>query len=134
MTPAALGWEQIEERNILAPGNIARLDQALTASAPPNIVFGFHYYYAGGCGHTNIPSSAEKEILHELEASRPGDHFTLYSLAAIAPSADIVLAVDHGAPDPGRTHSTQRPLLRWRLPCVAAAVLVVPFRRNRAVP
>lgn len=45
-----VGWKRIEERNILAPENTAKLRKALGPSNPDSIIFGFHYYYAGSRG------------------------------------------------------------------------------------
>ena len=52
------------------------------------MVFGWHYYYAGGCSRTEIVTRSADDVLAEIEASKPGDHFTLYDLAHIAHLAD----------------------------------------------
>jgi len=92
-------WAKLEARNILSAANLALLQSAFGSLFRDNVVFGFHYYYAGGCSHTDLASRSAVEILREIEASRPGDHFTLYSLAHIAEFADAVLPVDPASPE-----------------------------------
>lgn len=90
-------WQVVDGRNILSAANLARLRNAFGPSSFDNLVFGFHYYYAGGCGHTNLAARSAEEILRGIEASRPGDHFTLYSLAETAASAEAAILVDASA-------------------------------------
>ena len=92
-----IGWRRIAQRNALASTNVAALRAALAGSGPLALVFGWHYYYAGGCSRTEIITRSADDLLTEIAASKPGDHFTLYSLAATAHLADHRMVLTAGA-------------------------------------
>ncbi|MCP4003031.1 MAG: hypothetical protein GY725_02430 [bacterium] len=91
-------WKRVEDRNILALESVTRLHNVLDPTEPRNMIFGFHYYYRGGQGCTNVASRSPDEVLQEVEASMSGDHFTLYSLAEVAHLAEMKVPVRRSDP------------------------------------
>jgi hypothetical protein len=60
-----------------------------------NIVVGFHYFYYGGRGPDLLTFSLLEPYLERVNAARPGDAFTFYSLEPIIHDALLVI----GRPD-----------------------------------
>ena len=74
-------WENIRSRDALSAENLDLVRSAF--SLPDRVVFGWHYYYGGGGSGTLFCFSDFDRYYRELDASRPGDHFTVYSRNAI---------------------------------------------------
>lgn len=83
---------------MLGRANRDSLSRALGHGSPRNIVFGFHYYYCGGRSYSSVASRSIDEVLDEIEASRPGDHFTLFSLAVLADLAEMRATIRRDEP------------------------------------
>ncbi len=74
-------WTREQGRNILSPENVRRVREAF--EEPHNVVFGYHYYYRGGCSPSEFVFADFDTYLAVVEASKPGDYFTGYSLASV---------------------------------------------------
>ena len=78
---SAAGWENVLSRNLLLT---EALDLVLCEiSKPDSVIFGWHYYFGGGRSASLFCFTDFDSYHQELEASRPGDHFTVYSRNAI---------------------------------------------------
>jgi hypothetical protein len=86
--PVSPVWECLSERNLLEPHNVARVASTLQS---PNIIVGFHYFYYGGRGPDLLAYSALEPYLERVNAARPGDAFTFYSLQPIIHNALLVI-------------------------------------------
>ena len=92
MRPVTPVWECLPERNLLETHNVARVASTFHSS---NIVVGFHYFYYGGGSPDLLAYSSLEPYLERVNAARPGDAFTFYSLQAIIDDALLVI----GRPD-----------------------------------
>ena len=77
-------WESTPSRNLLLPENLELVRQALRNDG---VVFGWHYYYAGGRSGEMFCFSNYDSYYQALLDSRPGDHFTVYSRTKLASKA-----------------------------------------------
>jgi hypothetical protein len=71
-----MSWEDLRFRNLLLPEN---LDSVRREFANDGVIFGWHYYYAGGRSGDMFCFSDYESYYRELSQSRPGDHFIVYS-------------------------------------------------------
>ena len=74
------GWATNDDLNILFPANQAKIQSAF--DQPSVVVFGWHYWYAGGMTRNYVILTSRADFDKEVLRSRPGDHFTLYDLAS----------------------------------------------------
>jgi len=72
-------------RDLLLAENLDLVRREL--SRPDAVVFGWHYYYAGGHSATPFCFTDFDSYYQEVWKSRPGDHFTVYSRSAILDQA-----------------------------------------------
>ncbi len=79
-------WDSTPYRNLLLPENLERVRQEFAHSG---VIFGWHYYYAGGGSGTMFTFTDYESYHQELVRSRPGDHFTVYSLNTLADRAIV---------------------------------------------
>jgi hypothetical protein len=77
-------WDRTPARNLLGEENLASVRREFL---PGNVVFGWHYYYAGGCSGDMFCFGDFESYHRALERSRPGDHFTVYSADRLTPLA-----------------------------------------------
>jgi len=77
-------WDSTPHRNLLLPENLERVRRELGSEG---VIFGWHYYYAGGGSGSMFTFSDYESYYRELIKSRPGDHFTVYSADRIADRA-----------------------------------------------
>jgi hypothetical protein len=73
------GWVRNDELNVLSPVNQAKIKSAF--GQPSVVVFGWHYWYAGGMTRDYVILVRREDFDNEVLRSRPGDHFTMYDLA-----------------------------------------------------
>src|SRR5579871_685350 len=78
------GWEDVPARNLLLPSNLALVREALQNR---DVVFGQHYYYAGGRSGDPFCFGDYESYHRAVLESRPGDHFTVYSRRLVLPKA-----------------------------------------------
>lgn len=78
-------WIRDDLTNALSKQNVASLSEAL--GTPGAVVFGWHYFYYGGATRSELLFVSADELIKHVNQSRPGDHFTLYNLDAVAPLA-----------------------------------------------
>lgn len=69
-------WDNTPHRNLLSPENLERVRRQF---GKEGVIFGWHYYYAGGGSGSMFAFSDYESYYQELIQSRPGDHFTVYS-------------------------------------------------------
>ena len=69
-------WDNTPSRNLLLAENLDLVRQEFQNHG---VVFGWHYYYAGGGSGTMFCHNDYESYYQELNKSRPGDHFTVYS-------------------------------------------------------
>jgi hypothetical protein len=77
-------WDGTPSRNLLLPENLDLVRHELLNDG---VVFGWHYYYAGGRSGDMFCFSDYESYYHRLSDSRPGDHFTVYSRNRLATKA-----------------------------------------------
>jgi hypothetical protein len=73
------GWATNDDLNILSSANQAKIRSAF--DQPGVVVFGWHYWYAGGMTRDAVILTSRGDFDREIARSRPGDHFTMYDLA-----------------------------------------------------
>lgn len=74
-------WDSTPSRNLLLPDNLDLVRHELLNGG---VVFGWHYYYAGGRSGDMFCFSDYGSYYQEISDSRPGDHFTVYSRTRLA--------------------------------------------------
>jgi len=77
-------WDSTPSRNLLLPENLELVRQALLNGG---VVFGWHYFYGGGRSGDMFCFSNYDSYHQALLDSRPGDHFTVYSLNKLVSKA-----------------------------------------------
>ncbi|MBZ5608763.1 MAG: hypothetical protein LAP38_10920 [Acidobacteriia bacterium] len=77
-------WDNSPQRNLLLPDNLERVRGEL---ANGGVIFGWHYYYAGGGSGSMFTFLDYESYYQELIQSHPGDHFTVFSVDRIAERA-----------------------------------------------
>ena len=85
-------WDSTPHRNLLLLENLERVRKELENDG---VVFGWHYYYAGGGSGTIFAFADYESYYQELIGSRPGDHFTVYSLDRLADRAIARVGAAH---------------------------------------
>jgi hypothetical protein len=85
-------WDSTPHRNLLLPENLERVRKEFENDG---VVFGWHYYYAGGGSGTMFTFADYESYYKELAGSRPGDHFTVYSLDRLADRAIARVGAAH---------------------------------------
>ena len=70
-------WTENKSQNLLSSESLDRVKKAFEDSG---IVFGWHYYYAGGCSRTEFVCSSFEKYYSNVNDSNPGDHFTVYAI------------------------------------------------------
>ncbi len=103
-------WSLDSTRDLLADANLGRVRAALT---PGNVIFGWHYFYAGGGSGKMFTFDDFESYREEVLKSRPGDHFTVYSLDRL---------LDRAIARAGAPSSTDSPALETCLGAVKEAV------------
>ena len=88
-------WVMDPEANLMSPANLHRVEQVL--ARPMAGLFGWHYWYAGGSSRSSVTYTDFRSYLDEVEASRAGDHFTLYDFDASSSLAMATVRVGSGA-------------------------------------
>ena len=103
MTPPNQGaWDGTPSRNLLLPENLDLVRQELAGGG---IIFGWHYYYAGGRSADMFCFSGYDAYYQALQNSRPGDHFTVYSRQKLLNKAILRL----GDPGSGQRIASSSP-------------------------
>ena len=79
------GWAERPELDLFSPESRGAVRSVLVRGS--GVVFGWHYYFAGGASRSVVAFTDLDSYEHHLERARPGDHLTLFDLDAVAPLA-----------------------------------------------
>lgn len=85
-------WDDAPHRNLLLREN---LEPVRTELENGGMVFGWHYYYAGGCGPTQFSFVDFNSFYDELIQSRPGDKLFVFSVDRLADRAILRLGASN---------------------------------------
>jgi len=76
------GWQDRPDHNLFSSLNLAVVSEVFAGNSAA-VVFGWHYFFAGGSNRTEVVFTSNRDFLRYIERARPGDHLTLFDLEAV---------------------------------------------------
>jgi hypothetical protein len=91
--PPRSDWVHRPEGDLFSKENLDAVRMAFRRAN--GVVFGWHYFYAGGSSRSTVVFTALDQYLHHIERASPGDIFTLYELDPLLDRAVVLLGDRH---------------------------------------